>query len=59
MKIRQDFVTNSSSSSFLIIIEKGDYDEAIEKMGTFGKIIKETINWVPLYLNTYKKLKDF
>jgi len=27
MKIRQSFVTNSSSSSFLVIIEKNLYDE--------------------------------
>lgn len=32
MKIRHGFVTNSSSTSFLLIVRKDDFDEAIKDM---------------------------
>ena len=39
MKIRQGFVSNSSSSSFLIIAPKDEYDKIISKLTPYQKAI--------------------
>jgi hypothetical protein len=41
MKIRQGFVSNSSSSSFVVITTKEDWDAAVAKLEPLGKLMVE------------------
>lgn len=39
MKIRQGFVTNSSSSSYVVVIEKDYFDEQVKKLSPYLKAV--------------------
>jgi len=41
MKIRLGFVSNSSSSSFLAILSKEDYDKIVKSLGPVGQAVLE------------------
>lgn len=43
MKIRFGFVSNSSSSSFLAILPKEDYDKIVKSLGPVGQAILEKV----------------
>lgn len=44
MKIRSGFVSNSSSSSFIIIIKKEDYKSLLNKISAFEKEMIQFLN---------------
>ena len=45
MKIRSGFVSNSSSSSFLAIIKRDDYDKIIKSLSPIGQSLLEYVGW--------------
>lgn len=45
MKIRQGFISNSSSSSFIIHVPDGDMDFLYSIEGIIGKVIKDNIHY--------------
>ena len=44
MKIRAGFVSNSSSSSFLAVVKKDDYDKALKNLGPLSQAVCEYAN---------------
>ena len=44
MKIRQGFVSNSSSSSFVIFVEKKDYDKIVAELSVLEKDILSAVS---------------
>lgn len=65
MKIRQGFVSNSSSSSFVIMTTKENHDKIMEKLTPFEKAVVEALgvteekfNGVDVVLSGYMNIMD-
>ena len=43
MKIRQSFVTNSSSSSFVVVIEKDYFDDQVKQLSPYLKAVMKAL----------------
>ena len=52
MKIRNGFVSNSSSSSFLILLTKEAYDEVISGVGPLTQAVVEQLSGKASFLGT-------
>ena len=41
MKVRQGFVSNSSSSSFVVVTTKAEWDKTVAKLSKLGQLVVE------------------
>ena len=51
MKIRNGFVSNSSSSSFVLLVSKEVHDKAMEKLSPYQKAVINSISDKGFFLN--------
>lgn len=52
MKVRKGFVSNSSSSSFIVLITKEAYDEIIKDIDPFAQAVVEQLSGKTQFLGT-------